>query len=534
MKTLRVISLWVGVVVGAIPLMAQLPSITAIENNYSYTLPSVPNYGIAPGSLFVIFGSNLSTVTVPVLQSSAAPGVPLTLNGVSVSVSVNGTTASVPLYYVSATQIAGVLPSNVPAGSGTITVTNNGQAGAPAPFKVVSSNFGILSANSRGYGTAAGYDANNRLLSSTNSATPGQTIVLWGSGVGADPANDDRIFPQKQNNLTNIPIQVLIGGTSSTISYRGRSQFPGVDQIDVTIPQGVPTGCYVSVIVMSGNVVSNSTTLPIAPSGGTCSDPNTEFTTAQLQALRNKSTVNVGTIFLNQESDATKNSVRTELRGRFLGYTMAEFSVEPPLEGFITYGSCQILAAGAQPAHINAGSTLTVSGPGGAQASASLSTLKDGTLGDYKTSVPSGFIPTGGGTFNFSGSGSTVIGSFNNASITMPAPIIWTNMGGISNVNRSQGVTVTWSGGSPGTFVVIRGSASTAAPANDLVAFACAAPVTAGTFTVPPSVLLAIPPTGTGDLVVYNVTIPTHFSATGLDLGTAFAEIGTKIRVAYQ
>jgi len=30
------------------------------------------------------------------------------------------------------------------------------------------------------------------------------------SGVGADPANNDRIFPQKQNNLTNIPCRSLL------------------------------------------------------------------------------------------------------------------------------------------------------------------------------------------------------------------------------------------------------------------------------------------------------------------------------------
>src|SRR5258708_3810259 len=85
---------------------------------------------------------------------------------------------------------------------------------------------------------------------------------------------------------------------------------------------------------------------------------------------------------------------------------MAEFNIEPPLDGFITYGSCQILAPGANPAHLNAGSTLAVRGPGGAQASASLSTLMNGTVGDYRVTLSPGFIPAGGGTFNFSGSGS--------------------------------------------------------------------------------------------------------------------------------
>src|SRR5258708_12530698 len=113
---------------------------------------------------------------------------------------------------------------------------------------------------------------------------------------------------------------------------------------------------------MSGSYVGNSTTLPIAASGGTCSDPNTEFTPAQLQALRNKGMVNVGTIFLNQETDVT-TSVRSEFRAKFLGYTMAQFNVDPPLDGFITYGSCHIRAVGAIPTHLNPGPTLTSSGP---------------------------------------------------------------------------------------------------------------------------------------------------------------------------
>jgi uncharacterized protein (TIGR03437 family) len=57
---------------------------------------------------------------------------------------------------------------------------------------------------------------------------------LWGSGVGADTGNDDRTYPLKQNNLTNIPLQAFVGGISANILYQGRSQYPGVDQIDIT------------------------------------------------------------------------------------------------------------------------------------------------------------------------------------------------------------------------------------------------------------------------------------------------------------
>jgi hypothetical protein len=85
---------------------AQGPSVTLLYNNYSGTKTGLPNYGISPGSLFVIVGSNLATT------SNTSEVFPLTtnLNGTSVSVTVNGTTTQPYLYYVLPAQIAAVLP----------------------------------------------------------------------------------------------------------------------------------------------------------------------------------------------------------------------------------------------------------------------------------------------------------------------------------------------------------------------------------------------------------------------------------------
>jgi uncharacterized protein (TIGR03437 family) len=61
-----------------------------------------------------------------VLQSSAPPGLPQTLNQTSVSVTVNGVTTTPGLYYTSASAVSAVLPSSTPVGTGTVTVTYNG------------------------------------------------------------------------------------------------------------------------------------------------------------------------------------------------------------------------------------------------------------------------------------------------------------------------------------------------------------------------------------------------------------------------
>jgi uncharacterized protein (TIGR03437 family) len=164
------------------PALVQTPSINALQNNYSYTIPGAPNYGIAPGSLFIITGSNLSNA-----QYGLQPfPIPTTLGGVSVSVAVNGTTTQAPVYYAYPTQLGVVLPSPTPIGTGTLTVTNNGKT-ASTQIQVVQSAFGILTVNNQGSGRAAAFDVNNNLLSATNAANPGGYITLWGSGRGRRP-----------------------------------------------------------------------------------------------------------------------------------------------------------------------------------------------------------------------------------------------------------------------------------------------------------------------------------------------------------
>jgi hypothetical protein len=98
-------------------MFGQQPKISRLQNNYSHILPGMPNYGIAQGSISDIFGSSLATAT-SALQSVPLPTV---LTGTSVNVTVSGATMHAILYFVSAGQIAGILPSATPTGTGQIT-----------------------------------------------------------------------------------------------------------------------------------------------------------------------------------------------------------------------------------------------------------------------------------------------------------------------------------------------------------------------------------------------------------------------------
>ncbi len=225
------------------------PTIASIRNNSSGIAASLPNYGIAPSSIFVVTGTGLADPGTPVLQSSAAPGLPLTLNGAGISVTVNGVTTQPAIYYTSPTQIAAVLPASTPVGTGTLTVTYKGVASNAAAIVVVPSALGI---NTYYTNSGVATDAvTGAILTYTNSGTPGENIVIWTTGLGADPADSDTIFTSTPSAVST-PLQIYIGGVLAPILYQGSAGYPGVDQINVTIPASVANGCWISLAAVSG------------------------------------------------------------------------------------------------------------------------------------------------------------------------------------------------------------------------------------------------------------------------------------------
>jgi uncharacterized protein (TIGR03437 family) len=498
------------------------PTITTVQNNYGLIPPGLPNYGIAPSTLFFIQGTGLSNSTSDLL-SSAAPGLQTTVSNVTVSVTAGGTTLQCPLYYLSPTQVDAVLPGTTPVGNATITVANNGGVSAAFPIVVVQSGFGILSYNGS---MAAAYDANYALITATNAANPNQAIVLWGSGVGYDPADDDKLFPQKQDNLTGIPMHVYVGGIEAALTYRGRSQFPGVDQVVLTIPGSAPTGCFVSLAIVSGNIVSNSVTIPIAASGRTCSDPNSALTPDVIQSLSGKTTIKEGFLLVSQATSisASGTSSTNSVAGIFQSVTGFAGSAGA---NQVSIGSCLVITPSTGSSStgtatgLDAGSTISVTGPAGSVSLSQLSFpgVQAGFYAPPSGTVPATFIPSSGGVFTFdNGSGGKDVQHFN-ASLTLPPAFTWSNAAQIASVSRAQGVNVTWTGGAAGTYVDIAGgSTATINGKSVTVSFVCLAPVSALQFTVPPPVLLALP-AGSGSLSVGNYSNVKLFTAPGLDLG---------------
>jgi len=527
------------------------PRIARLVNSASYIPPPLPGSGIAQGSIFIVSGTGLGPANL--VQNSAYP-VPDTLAGVSVRVSGGGQELNCPMVYASATQTAAILPSRTPLGNALVRVTVNGQTSEPIALTVVRNGIGLYTLNSAGFGPAVLTDANFGVITRTNAANPGQTVIAWATGVGAGNVPDNEPPPAFDPPVT---VEVLVGGRLANVRYRGRAPgFAGLDQIVFDIPEGV-RGCNVSLVMRAGTNTSNFTTIPVA-AGRVCSDPN-GFSEQDLSnipegGLRIGSlSLLRGVVRLTVPVLGTIESISDTGGAGFFridlnAITRSSTAGANPGSA-ISFGSCTVTTfvgegQAGDPIPItglDAGPSLTVTGPGGAR------TLTPQGTGVYSAQLGSGTtsgtpLPGGGGSppylspgdYTITGPGGRDIGAFT-ARIRLPAALNWTNQDAVTRINRGQDLTLTWSGGNPASdFIYIIGNSSRRNPTAG-ASFICSAPASAGSFTVPGIVTNALPPSesvqgaATGSLVIANVPLPdtARFTASGLDIG--IIQYGTTI-----
>ena len=514
---------------------------TAIFNNYSNIFPGMPNYGIAQGAIFELFGAGLATTT----NAPQSFPLPTSLSGTSVSITINSVTTQAILYYVSPGQINAIIPSATPVGTGQITVTVNGKTSAPAPITVVQSAFGMLSLNAVGNGPAAVFDVNSNYLGWTNAANPGDFLTLWGTGLG--PVTGDETMAQQPADLTNIPIEVDIGGRFATVQYHGRSQYPGLDQINVQVPNGV-SGCHVSVVVRSGNMVSNFGTIPVAASGRSCAEPVAGLTAGQIQSLMSKPTITRGVLDFIAEGDTSADAA-------FAQFTNIQFAVRQPGTA-VSFNDCTVLnftnatfpTTGLptpivpntiKATALDAGPSIELTTPSGSGFGNQTLAFQNGSYGiDGLTGM--GSLK---GTYTFTGAGGADVGAFT-AQVTWPGGgggFNFTTPGNAGSVTRANGLTVAWnqpSNTDPDEFVQVYGFAFV--PNLPFGAeYVCNVPLSAQQFAIPPAVLLALPSQASlgampQAVLEVNLIITKPFSAPGIDVGVINFDNENAVEFSYR
>jgi len=142
------------------------------------------------------------------------------------------------------------------------------------------------------------------------------------------------------------------------------------------------------------------------------------------------------------------------------------------------------------------------------------------------------------------GSGSLPLwaqGMYCDAAITIPP---YNSPDWYPSGDRAKGQSITWTGGTPGSYVNIfgytpfTGPSGLGPPVTSYAYFTCNAPLSAGQFTVPAAVLGNLPPSSNGytsasghlDVLSGNVQ---RFAAPGLDLGLLFFGAGSGISVPF-
>lgn len=547
---------WVLVVcLGGRSAAAQVLARAAV-NGASFLNSALPNGKLAPGVLFTVFGSGMgpgSETGLPqVVQNGGFPLL-TELAGTSITAAVGEVTMDCPMIFTSYRQVAAILPSSVPEGRGSLTVSYNGQTSDPLAIEVVAHDFGIFSVIQSGYGQGVIADpftnVANTIIASSN---PGQMMDIWGTGLGA--VSGDEAAGPLPKDMAGLNVQVIVGDIPAQVVYRGRSGCcAGLDQIRFTVPPGV-SGCYVPVRVIVEGIWSNDVTMAIAENGPYCASPGGP-TAADLWTA-----VQTGNL-----RQAVISISRSRLPDYFgLPYTRADYAQvtfrHQPMSDVVQnglirpaphIGTCSITQSTGFVGYTSVSNFLnfeigqvTMTGPPGTydlidpgapyfQTGTQSLTFIPGYSSDVPGIIADGTVLTAG-TYTFSSPGSSSDDSLSypasgpfSVALILPELLDWTNREALGNIDRSQPLTVTWSNSVPGAWLNIAGTSIFGVGDNGTLGmtFSCWADAAAGSFTVPPEILAAMPASVDTDapvassLFLAQWIFQGRFTPSGIDVG---------------
>ena len=227
------------------------PKIAAVVNAADGTLP------VAPGGLISVYGQQMSPVNL------ATSEIPLPTALGESCLTVNG--VSVPLLFVSSQQINGQLPFNVD-GNAQMTLRTPGGISDNFNFSILPAAPSVfrsgIAGPDTGIATITRAD-NGELITPTNPVHPGDSIVIWSTGLGHTSPAIDAGIPSPSDPLPSAVIHptVTLGGVGLNILYAGLTPGSvGLNQINATVPGSVPQGLSIPLVISQGG---SSTTLNV-------------------------------------------------------------------------------------------------------------------------------------------------------------------------------------------------------------------------------------------------------------------------------
>jgi uncharacterized protein (TIGR03437 family) len=218
--------------------------------------------GVSPGGIAIVSGQNLTNIGIDI----AANGTPLPDQLGGVSVFVNGIAA--PLYSVTSSdggdQINFQVPFETATGPGAaqIVIVSQNQTTASVVADSFTEDPGIFTYN----GFAVAIHLNGSLVTPADPAFPGETIVLYTTGLGPLSLDVTDGYPPPSDALafTADPVQVVVKGEQCSVLFSGLAPgLVGVYQVNLTLPADLPFG-NLNIQISTPNATSAIATLPVS------------------------------------------------------------------------------------------------------------------------------------------------------------------------------------------------------------------------------------------------------------------------------
>ena len=236
------------------PLRAQ---ISGAGTSPFYTTQSIVNgatqtaEALAPNTIATLYGTNLAFSTRAVASTDIVRGMmPTSLDGVGVWIN------SIPcsLFLISPTQINFLVPYLFTAGTVSLVVARDSQAGPSVNIQLNNTSPGLFLWNGN---NAVAVHQNGQVISSDSPAVPGEIVVIYAAGLGrtAPDTSGGQLATAAFPIYYASQLQVMFNGLPSppgSILYAGLTPgFAGLYQINVVLPSDLSPNPQIQVSVGS-------------------------------------------------------------------------------------------------------------------------------------------------------------------------------------------------------------------------------------------------------------------------------------------
>ena len=222
---------------------------------------------VAPDSIASAFGRQIGASAA---QATSLP-LPTSLGGVSIDVDDSSKASQMaPLFYVSPNQINFVVPKSTVTGAATVKILT-GSSSASAAVQVAPVAPGLFTANGTGVGVPAAIAIRRTIATQTDTEVPvyqcsANACVSVGIDVGPDAQVFLELFGTGIRGLSSLAnVTATIGGEQADVLFAGpQGQFPGLDQVNLSLPQTLRAHGETDLVLTVDGHVANAVRINIS------------------------------------------------------------------------------------------------------------------------------------------------------------------------------------------------------------------------------------------------------------------------------